>query len=658
VSTNGYGVAVSRPPRTRASSIGQRVVYRLDRFLDQPPWLQLAAILALALIVVIAFGGLRTLAEGDPSDRTFGAGLWWAVTRLLDGGTVAGDAGLLSRAFGLLVTLLGLVAVAVLTGAFASSFVERIAALRRGTNAVFENGHVVLLGFNARGSVVLRELGVSGMRATVVILTQEDRDRVEERVQHAFGGREHRLRIVVRHGDPTTQAVRRAALRSAAAILILPEADPGPLADRAALRSVLAARRALHGRRVAFIVEVSSSEGREVVELAAHGEEIAVVEGRDVNARLLAHASRQPGAYETMRQLLSLDARSFFAEPADELAGETFTQAVGRIEGGVLVGLARDGRVELCPRGSTRIEAKDELVVFRDSDRSLTKGRSWDEPMTTVAAADLTEPLRVAVTRYSSELALVLSFIEARRPVEVTILVAPHEADLVRSALAQAPLRRTTARFVEGDAVDGATISELVRSACDVVLVLAPDAIRRDAIDADVDQIVSLLHLRRALSLRPAPRPRVVVELRGAETKALVSELAADDLVLSRELTSMLLAQELHVAFERTSARWQSSIYREVLHADTVELRLRPIYPYLKDGVSATFASVARAAQALDEVAIGVIEEGSKPRLVPDGQHRIERSEQARVIVLSRTDARASDERGEVPSLDPCPSQA
>ena len=71
----------------------------------------------------------------------------------------------------------------------------------------------------------------------------------------------------------------------------------------------------------------------------------------------------------------------------------------------------------------------------------------------------------------------------------------------------------------------------------------------------------------------------------------------------------MLLAQELHVAFERTSARWQSSIYREVLHADTVELRLRPVYPYLKDGASATFASVARAAQALDEVAIGVIDQ-------------------------------------------------
>src|SRR5207247_941724 len=118
-------------------------------------------------------------------------GLWWAITRMLDGGTVASDSGPRRQIFGIGVTLIGTIAVAILTGSFASSFSDRLNALRRGALPVFEKGHVVFLGWNSHGSVILRELAVSGIRATLVIVADHERDLLEESVREQLEGRAH-----------------------------------------------------------------------------------------------------------------------------------------------------------------------------------------------------------------------------------------------------------------------------------------------------------------------------------------------------------------------------------------------------------------------------------------------------------------------------------
>jgi hypothetical protein len=197
----------------RRARFFERWSYRFDRFLDQRPAVQLLAVLGGALALALGFGALVSVAGGaSDGDASVGSGFWWAITRMLDGGTVASDTGGFRRAFGVTVTVFGLVAVAILTGAFASSFAERIRALRQGKNPIFERGHLLFLGWSERGGVIARELAVSNIKATLVVLTSGDRELVEERVREAIGPRKHRLRIIVRHGDPTTiAAVRRAA---------------------------------------------------------------------------------------------------------------------------------------------------------------------------------------------------------------------------------------------------------------------------------------------------------------------------------------------------------------------------------------------------------------------------------------------------------------
>src|SRR5262249_33613106 len=142
-----------RPVRRRTlepgwvKRFGERLGYRIDRFLAMHPAVQLASVLGAISATALLFATGMRMIQGDQSQGV-GEELWWTVTRMVDGGTVAGDAGLFRRSVGMLITLVGLVAVAVLTGAFASGFAERLKAFRQGTLPIFERRHILVLGYN------------------------------------------------------------------------------------------------------------------------------------------------------------------------------------------------------------------------------------------------------------------------------------------------------------------------------------------------------------------------------------------------------------------------------------------------------------------------------------------------------------------------------
>jgi hypothetical protein len=131
--------------RPRSGGLGERLGYRLDRFLSLHPIVQLAAVLVWATLLALLFGGLSLLFADDPATDLDG-GFWWAITHMLDGGTIQGDHGFLRRFVGVGVTLVGAALVALVTGAFASSFSDRLREMRSGTFAILVRGQVLVLG--------------------------------------------------------------------------------------------------------------------------------------------------------------------------------------------------------------------------------------------------------------------------------------------------------------------------------------------------------------------------------------------------------------------------------------------------------------------------------------------------------------------------------
>lgn len=630
------------PRRSPDQSLTNRLGYRIDRFLGLHPAVQLAAVVNIALVLAFLFGCAIYLLDAQDSAegggvRSLPEGVWWAITRLLDGGTVAGDGrtGFVRQAFAIGVTLLGLVAVTVLTGAFASSFSDRLSAIRRGSLPVFERGHVLLLGWNAHAGVIVRELGRTGKRMRLVIVADRDRDTIEESVREQLSGWKHRLDIVVRHGDPATvAAVRKAAARRARAVVILPDSDVGHCHDRAALRSLLALERVL-GDRVArphIIVEVASQSGREMVRLCeGAGRDVVVVEAHGVNARVLAQSVRQRGAFGVARAILSLDSLSIYHYPPALFTGLTFDDAHASIRSGILVGLLRGGAPVLSPPGGEVIGPDDQLLVFSDQDvrpRIAGVPDRRSRPPAVPFAASPPPLLRLLILRVRPGLVEILELLDARGAVQVTLLAPAEEIARAHEAVRLATLHRTTMSFIVGDPLDGPTIDRVLAEPHDTALLLAPDVAASFAAEADADQLISLLQLRRRRGDKDAP-VHAVVEVRSPEARLPRDGDHQDDFILSREVVGMLLAREIYGIGVRGS-----SIYHEVLDAVNPSVELRPLALYASGEGVTTFAELALSARRRGEVAIGIADEKGQPRLLPDFGDRFH-SDKTHLVVLS-----------------------
>ena len=627
------------PRRSPDQSLTNRLGYRIDRFLGLHPAVQLAGVLSVALVLAFFFGCMIFALDGrdEGSVRSLPQGIWWAITRLLDGGTVSGDehAGFLRQAFGIGVTLLGLVVVTVLTGAFASSFSDRLSSIRRGSLPVFERGHVLLLGWNAHAGVIVRELGRTGKRMRLVIVADKDRDTIEESVREQLLGRKHRLDVVVRRGDPATvAAVRKAAARHARAVVILPESDVGHCHDRAALRSLLALERVLRDRgdRPHIIVEVASQSGREMVRLCeGAGRDVVVVEAHGVNARILAQSVRQRGAFGVARAILSLDSLSIYHYPPTIFTGLTFDDAHASIRSGVLIGLLRDGAPTLSPPGEEVIGPEDQLLVFSDQDVQPRMAGAPERRARSSLVPIVVEPLpplRLLILRVRPGLMEVLELLDARGPVHATLLASAEEVARARDTVRTASLHRTEINFVVGDPLDGAAIDRALATPHDTALLLAPDVGPSFVSEADADQLISLLQLRRRRAEVGAPA-HAVIEVRSPEARLPRDAGHQDDFILSREVVGMLLAREIYGIGVRGS-----SIYHEVLDAVNPSVELRPLALYASGESEPTFAELAVAARRRGEVAIGIADDKGQPHLLPDFGDRF-RVPRAYLVVLS-----------------------
>ena len=619
--------------RPKSGGLGEWLGYRLDRFLALHPIVQLVSVLVSATVLAVAFGFVSLMFADDPA-KEVDRGFWWAVTRMLDGGTVAGDTGLGRRFIGISVTLVGMVLVAIITGAFASSFADRMRDIRRGTFAVFERKHALLLGYGAHGDVILRELAASGIRATIVIVTAQDRELMADRVREAVAGAKHHLRLVVRRADPaTTGGVRGAAAKHARAVLILPEiepedvtngsarpADPYDADDRATLRSLLAARRVLGNRKIPVIVEATGDHGRELIELCGKGPEVTIVEEGDVSTHLLIHAVRQPGVLDVVRQVLALDATSVYEHPAGAFVGNTFEEAHARISQGVLIGLLRQRRNTLCPPPETRIEGHDRLLVFANERTDLRPAVSLppiDQGKPPLPRCAGSAPVHVLVLGYRRGLGKILRSLRTHFVARLTLLAPPeHEAD-ARAAVDGSGFPSDSASLVIGRSTDPAALDRACAGAPTRFLLLAADGGPVAPADLDADQLVTLLQLRRIDGGRHAETP-AVVEIHLGETERLIAPHHATDFVLLREITGMLLAQELHaLCLDDSAGAWLGDAFLRLLHEISTRVWLHPLAIYVPDVARPTFADVLVAARRRGEVALGVRRARSRAHLLP-----------------------------------------
>ena len=224
--------------------------YRLDYFFSTSEWANVILLLGLSYLLVIFGTGLLVVADSDDYS-TISEAAWTSWTYVVDPGAQAdAPSELVPRTVSLIVTLGGLLVFALLIGIVGESIGEKLEDLKTGKSRVFESGHTLMLNWNDKSLAVIRQIALANESeggGTMVVLSQLEKDDMEERLDSAINAKENPLQllgteVVFRQGNPILENdLKKVSANTARSVIALTPPDfNSDEADANMLRQVLA----------------------------------------------------------------------------------------------------------------------------------------------------------------------------------------------------------------------------------------------------------------------------------------------------------------------------------------------------------------------------------------------------------------------------------
>ncbi len=637
-------------------SLGDRIRYHVDRFMSWSPVARFVGLFALSFILVTVCALLAMLVMPAPPEDPFDffEAMWWAMTRVADAGTMGDDKGTLVRTVAVLSTLSGVMVVALLIGLVSSTIGEKIDDLRKGRSPVIDEGHTLILGYGEKVFTLLRELREANLNqrsAGVVILSEADKEEVENAVRERMGDMKT-TRVIVRQGSPfsPTDLKKVGAGRAKSIVVLASDADPTDdavpgQADMGAIKTLLALRRVpgalTHNHAT---IELLEGSRKNVVErLGAGGVEVVAMQ--DTLSRLMVQTVRQRGVAEVYRNLLSYEGSEFYFHAFPQLDGQPFSTAQWRLKDAVAVGVRRveaDGQVRcvLNPPEDFVLRREDQLLVLAEDDDTfslLPTERQVQIPAGFEGATPAPrKPERILICGFGDSVRDVLrEFDNYVLPGSEVCLMPGRSKEEVAEVLdvRQLQVKNLSLKFVEGDPVSPEALRPLTRLGFSAALIVADD--RFEAQEADARTVISVLLLRELFSGGAERPPRIISEILDPRTKDLLETDGAADFVVSSEITSMLLAQV-------SERRELNAVFADLFDSDGNEIYLKRAACYAPLGTRVSWLSVQKTARARGEVAMGFVKGLDAAVINPSQEEQLSFGEADRVIVLAEDDSEAA----------------
>jgi voltage-gated potassium channel Kch len=481
---------------------------------------------------------------------------------------------------------------------------QRLELLRKGRSLVVEKDHTVVLGWSDQVFTVVSELveaNLSRRKARIVILAEQDKVFMEDRLRHRIGTTRN-TKVICRTGSPLDLTdLEMVNLNAARSILVLaPQGASAEDADAYVIKTLLAIDKGpqFRGTKHHIISAVRDGRNRAVARLAAA--DAVVIDGDDISARLLVQTARQSKLSVIYTDLLDFGGDEFYLVSEPRLAGTSFGQALLAYRDCCPVGIYhQNGATHINPPMDTVIGPNDQLVLLAEDDSKIRlskQGFPVDATAIVHAARGPQAPERTLILGWNGRAVRIIEQLDIYVTTGSTVDVVTDrsDADLVVAQLAQR-IRNVAIRIKDGDVRDRNVLESLDVANYENVLVLSDDLL--DPLTADSRVLVTLLHLRDMLAKR-GRGGSIVSEMRDDRDRALAQLTRADDFVVSEQMVSLLMTQI-------SENPHLESVFTDLFDPDGSEIYIRPANYYVRDAPGHTFATVVESARRRNEVAIG-----------------------------------------------------
>ncbi len=622
-------------------TVKDKVRYRFDNTISRgtlPVILWLAAF-TIALVFVAALVLTITGTGVGNDDSSLAETFWQSFLRILDPGTFSGDSGWFLRIVTLIVTLLGISIAAVLIGLIATGIEERIERLRRGRTVVVEENHTLILGYSPRIFTIVSELCVANENRDdpcVVVLAPGGKDDMEEELAARIGHPKN-TKIVCRTGDPSSLhdlgLVNAIGARS---ILVLGDVDE-PTGDAEVVKAVLAALVVVGERELPIIAELSDRETAAALQEAGGGR-VLTVRASDIIARITAQACRQSGLSMVCQDLLDFDGDEIYFQPAPELRGHTFGEALLAYERSSVIGRrSAGGAIAINPPMDTVFADGDAVIAVSEDDDTVVFSGFRDETVRNAAVDGGAKPApeRLLVIGWNPLGPQILRELDqfAHAGSTVDVLADPDLVDANEPAGVELDNLTVHVQASRGD-LDRIT-SHVSDREFDHVIILGYRGALKPA-DADARTLLTLVLLHRAFAAKPhrdgpGTRRRIVTELLDSRDVELARVTGADDFIVSDALSSYLMAQ-------LSENPELAGVFTDLFDAEGSAVALKSAGRYLDGDMDVTFARIVAAARARGDAAIGyrVDRDDGEPQVVmnPPKSERVQLAPNDQIVVI------------------------
>ncbi|MCR5682272.1 MAG: hypothetical protein K6G29_07475, partial [Clostridiales bacterium] len=453
----------------------------------------------------------------------------------------------------------GLFITSVLIGIISSGIEEKITSLKRGSSAVVEEDHIVVLGFYPGEYTLIQQLVLAAAEEPCCIVVADDIEQ-EEMQQYIADNIEKpkNVRIICRTVDIfDPKALERCALSACRSVIISPTDDYRTTKALLAVSAVIGPENA--NVRVGAVV--TKAEYRFPPSIAAK-HNVTTLQTSEVVAKIIAHSCTQCGLSVTFREVFNFEGCELYSVDLPA-AGLTFGELMLRVDCAVPVGICGERGIRINPPENTVIGEGERILVFAEEDDTAKFVEAAEVRDFTLDPGHRAEKRQEKVTVIGGLESLGTILYELPDNVsEVTInTVREPDRDAVSAAVARRknpfPVHFSHANLLRDDA-----LSRLARESEHIVILSDYD---KEDDEADMDTIFLLLNLRD-IRTRLGLSFSITAEMRKEHNQHLVVTDDNTDFVVSSNMSSLFLAQlaespELIDAFRELLSNRGSELY-------------------------------------------------------------------------------------------------
>jgi Trk K+ transport system NAD-binding subunit len=529
-------------------TLRQRFQYWFDTHMTKGAVGIILVFIAVTVLIAI-FMGILIVNFNFIEEGKYGAAIWDSVATVINAEVPAFDDGSIGYLCLMTVSgVLGLLFTSVLIGTITSAIEVKLEQLRNGNSLVIEKGHTVVLGFYPGEYTLLRQLilAAAGKPACVVIAENLERAEMEEYIMDNLDAPPN-FRFVCRTVDITDPvSIEKCSIDTCKTVIV------SPTDDIRTVKAVLAAVQSLKKKNIpgVSVNAVMKGDYRFPPSIAI-ANNISTLPTNSIMAKMIAHSCTQSGLAETFKLIFDFEGSDFHLITLPGVSGLSFEEIMIRMENGVPAGVFRDEAVILNPPASFIIEEEDQILVFSEEQDSASLGNAQADPLPDLGApVNQKENLSVTVIiGYNTTLPIILS--ELPENVSHVYLVNTDHDQYDREKLEEiSSARNLSLTYYIGDPSSENVLLDLAYQVEHFVILndhghdseSDPDSESGSRQDADIDTMLTLLHLRD-LRTRYHLNFNITVEMVNEHDQCLVDTDDHTDFLVSSNISSLILAQ-------------------------------------------------------------------------------------------------------------------